>query len=164
MYRDRLDRDQNSMRIFRTPAQFWCFQGNAFNHRFPARLMGLNSLRKLSDASSAGSLPQCIVCPPQRSVSSAALDWLSLDSAEQLSQWFSSPLYYYSSDWRESVSSWGCESFMTTCSPFRQRYFHGIRSGHTAHAYWCLWLHFDLNIFILSWKGDFAPALLKISL
>ena len=73
------------------------------------------------------------------------LDQCSLDKAEQLSQWFSSPLYYYSSDWRESVSSWGPASFMTTCSPFRQRYFHGILSGPTAHVYWCLWLHIDFE-------------------
>lgn len=59
----------------------------------------------------------------------------SLDRAEQLSQWFSSPLYYYSSDWRDSVSSWGLASFMTTCSPFRQRYFHGILAGPAAHVY-----------------------------
>lgn len=89
--------------------------------------------------------PQCLLCPPHWSVSGVVLDQRSLDRAEQLSQWFSSPLYYYSSDWRESVSSWGPASFMTTCSPFRQRYFHGILSGPTAHVYWCIWLHIDFE-------------------
>lgn len=63
-------------------------------------------------------------------VFNALLNLLCLDSAEQLSQWFSSPLYYYSSDLKEPVSRWRCESFMTICCPFRQRYFHGIHLGH----------------------------------
>lgn len=62
-----------------------------------------------------------LLCPLHWSVSGVVLDQRSLDRAGQLSQWFSSPLYYYSSDWRESVSSWGPASFMTTCSPFRQK-------------------------------------------
>lgn len=105
---------------------------------------------------------QSLLCPLYGSVSSVGLDERGLDRAEQLSQWFSSPLYYYSSDWRESVSSWGLASFMTTCSPFRQRYFHGILLGPTVHVYWCQWLHIDFeHLYFILKRRSLAMQILE---
>lgn len=94
------------------------------------------------------------------SVSGVVLDQHGLDRAEQLSQWFNSPLYYYSSDWGESVSSWGPASFMATCSPFRQQHFHGILLGPIAHVYWWIWLHIDPEHLYFNVKRR-GPAMLK---
>lgn len=114
-----------------------------------------SSLREQTETSSGGS---CASIPLKSStliwsVSAVVLAQCCLDRAAQLSQWFSSPLYYYSSDWRESVSSWGLASFMTTCTSFRQRYFQRILSGPQhmyIDAYGCILI---FNIFILLSKN-----------
>ncbi len=125
-------------------SRFWCFQlislFSPLTTGLKVLLLPQKTSHRLEDRG-----PRCLLCPLHWSVSNVVLDQRSLDRAEQLSQWFSSPLYYYSSDWRESVSSWGPASFMTTCSPFRQRYFHGILLGPTAHVYWCIWLNIDFK-------------------